>query len=288
MEEEGSLVAKDSRKKIPKNIPKEILDRKGAARVNEVPKNVLKLLNQGKIETKNLCETLAVNQVLLYKNTLKELKIDKKEYRDLFKKSDAKIMTLLRQGALAFFQIEKKEATNKNRGILLKASKHQSDIIRSYAAFATVHFPANSFTKRAKLVEPFAADLHVSVKECAWMSLRPFIVKDFKKALPTLKKWAMHKDANIRRCAIEATRPRGVWCEHFELLKQKPELAESLIQIVHNDESRYVQNSVANWLNDSSKHKPKFVKKIVKKWGKLGNSKQTAYIIKRASRSMSN
>ena len=269
-------MAKDSRK-----ISKNILERKGAIRVAEVPKNVLKLLNQGKIETKNLCETLAVNQVLLYKNVLKELKIDKKEYRDLFKKSDAKIMTLLRQGALAFFTISKKE-----ENILPKISNHQSDIIRSYATFITVHLKACSFSKRAKLIEPFAADSHVSVKECAWMSLRPFIVEDFKKALPTLKKWAKSKDANIRRCAIEATRPRGVWCEHFELLKQKPELAESLISIVHNDQSKYVQNSVANWLNDASKNKPKFVRNTIKKWTKMSDSRQTAYITKRASRTL--
>ena len=275
---------RDSRR-VKSKITKEILNRTGAAKVALVPKNILSLLHSGKIETKNLCETLAVNQVLLYQNTLKELSIDKKEYRDLFKKSDAKIMALLRQGGLAFFDISQNEK-NREKEIISRISTHQSDIIRSYACFATVHMKANTFVKRAKLIEPFAADSHVSVKECAWMSLRLFIVEDFTKALPVLKKWAKSENASIRRCAIESTRPRGVWCKHFSLLKEQPELAEPLIDIVHNDPSRYVQNSVANWLNDASKHKPKFVKRTLNKWSKLSSSKETDYIIRRASRSI--
>lgn len=47
-----------------------ILIRKGARKVSEIPKEVLKLLDQGKIESVNLTEWLAVNHVTLLKNVL--------------------------------------------------------------------------------------------------------------------------------------------------------------------------------------------------------------------------
>ena len=47
-----------------------ILNRKGAKKVNEIPKEVLQLLQQGKIESVNLTEWLAINHIELLKNVL--------------------------------------------------------------------------------------------------------------------------------------------------------------------------------------------------------------------------
>lgn len=47
-----------------------ILSRKGAKKVNEIPKEVLQLLQQGKLESVNLTEWLAINHIELLKNVL--------------------------------------------------------------------------------------------------------------------------------------------------------------------------------------------------------------------------
>ncbi|PFY09201.1 hypothetical protein COL43_10955 [Bacillus toyonensis] len=47
-----------------------ILNRKGARKANEIPKEVLQLLQQGKVESVNLTEWLAINHIELLKNVL--------------------------------------------------------------------------------------------------------------------------------------------------------------------------------------------------------------------------
>ena len=55
-------------------MDKEILNRKGARKVNEVPVEVLKLLTEGKIETVNLTEWLAIDHSILTQKILPKFK----------------------------------------------------------------------------------------------------------------------------------------------------------------------------------------------------------------------
>jgi 3-methyladenine DNA glycosylase AlkC len=70
------------------------------------------------------------------------------------------------------------------------------------------------------------------------------------------------------------------------LFKANPAAGLAVIEPLKADMSRYVQNSVANWLNDAGKSDAVFVRQVVKRWQRESASASTAYIVKRAVRSL--
>jgi 3-methyladenine DNA glycosylase AlkC len=120
----------------------------------------------------------------------------------------------------------------------------------------------------------------------AWMAVRDAIAGDVDAAVRLLEPWVLDADPNIRRFASEATRPRGVWCAQIETLKKEPWRAQRLLQPLRADGSRYVQNSVANWLNDAAKTQPDWVREVCADWSRSQPSAATQYIVRRAQRSI--
>ena len=122
------------------------------------------------------------------------------------------------------------------------------------------------------------------------MAARPKISAELDSALPLLQPWTREGEAGVRRFATEATRPRGVWCGHIQALKDKPEMALPLLEALKADPEKYVQDSVANWLNDAAKTRPDFVKEVTLRWKRQAvNQPQeaaTLRICKRAMRSL--
>ena len=97
----------------------------------------------------------------------------------------------------------------------------------------------------------------------------------------------MHDEHDaIRRCAVEGTRPRGVWTAHIEELKREPERGLPLLEPVRADESRYVQRAVANWLNDASKDRPEWVQEVCARWLDESPGPQTSWIVNSALRTL--
>jgi 3-methyladenine DNA glycosylase AlkC len=174
----------------------------------------------------------------------------------------------------------------KDDDFLLAISTHSSDLVRCWTTFTIGKNTKLNIKQMLQKIKPFAADRHFNVREEAWAALRPIIAQNLDESIKILAKWAANKDENIRRFASEATRPRGVWCEHIKELKEKPEMALSILESLKLDKSKYVQNSVGNWLNDASKTQPEFVIQLCERWEKESDTKETKYIIKRALRTI--
>jgi 3-methyladenine DNA glycosylase AlkC len=185
--------------------------------------------------------------------------------------------------ARAFYDVV--EARADRDAIAHALATHPSDIARCWAA-QWVMFASMPLDEKLQAVRRFAADPHFGVREVAWMAVRDEIARDVDEAVRLLLPWPHDADANIRRFASEATRPRGVWCAQIETLKREPWRGVTLIEPLKNDPSRYVQNSVANWLNDASKTQPEWVEEVCTRWERESRTAATTYIVRRARRSM--
>ncbi|MDO5046227.1 hypothetical protein [Campylobacter sp.] len=260
--------------------------RKGARALKDIPAEILQKLNSGEIESANLTEWLAIDQKILLSNLLNEIAqpnyLDEilNRIKNLKKQSVNSINETIGK---ALFELANGED---GREILNAVSAHRSDMVRCWAAYMTACDESLDISATLNAIRVFAADSHFGVREIAWLWVRGKIISNLDESVKILSKFALDEDANIRRFASEATRPRGVWCEHINTLKAEPWRALAILEPLKSDSSKYVQDSVANWLNDASKTQAEFVREICSKWSEQSKSKQTAYILKRALRTL--
>lgn len=260
--------------------------RKGSRSTKDTPTEIIHQLNMGEIESANLVEWLAVNQRDLLRNLLNKTKREKYFLPILDKINKLKKQTVNTINEAIGTGILEQISLYNDIEFLNIIGKHKSDIVRCWAAYTIGKNPKLNISEMLKLIQVFAADKHFGVREISWLAVRPTISKYLQESLTILTNWTSNSDENTRRFASEATRPRGVWCEHIEELKQNPALGLVIVEPMRADNSKYVQDSVANWLNDASKTQPDFVIDICKKWKNESSNKETAYIIKRALRTL--
>jgi 3-methyladenine DNA glycosylase AlkC len=262
------------------------IKRKGARTMKDIPQDILNQLNAGTIETVTLVEWLATDRKILLSNVLTP------NNRDAYLKLiAAKIDGLQKKTVMPTIEVIVTELAaliqqHDDQELLSYICKHRSDIVRGWAANITGQDKSLTIDQMLRKIQPFAADNHAFVREEAWASVRLQIIDNLEEALVILSVWAKSEDANLRRFATESTRPRGVWCKHIEKLKENPGLALPLLEPLKSDESKYVRDSVGNWLNDASKTKPQFVKELCEKWASESDTKETKHIIRKALRTM--
>ncbi len=114
-------------------------------------------------------------------------------------------------------------------------------------------------------------------------AIRTFLVNFPNSTLKILHEWTNHKNPHVRRLASEGSRPRLPWAKEIKAFKINPYPCIELLQTLRNDDSKYVQKSVANHMNDISKDNPKIALKVLSKW-KKENNPNTNWIIKHALR----
>jgi 3-methyladenine DNA glycosylase AlkC len=263
-----------------------LLGRKGAARIALIPQEVLAALNAGRIPTVNLNEFLALDLRLLTGQVARDIGLDPgaERLQDTLAMLPA-FAPMKRHVHVARALYDLAELRTERDQVAHALATHASDVARSWAA-QWIAFAGLSLADKLNAVSRFAADPHFGVREMAWMAVRDEIAGDVDGAVRLLQDWVTHADPNIRRFASEATRPRGVWCAQIEVLKGEPWRGLCLLEPLRADGSRYVQNSVANWLNDAAKTQPDWVREVCARWNRGRVAPATRYIVRRAQRSI--
>jgi 3-methyladenine DNA glycosylase AlkC len=246
--------------------------RRGARSYAEVDRSVIELLEEGAIESRTHVEQMSIDMGRLLVASFPALAKQADRVRQ------AGFLTRMRYAAMVLGESFDEDA-------IKMAAKSKSDTVRGWGAFVVGCMTEAGLQERLDLIRPFACDPHFAVREWAWLSIRPTVISNPREAIEHLNTWVLDSADYARRFATEVTRPRGVWCPHFQLLKDSPWLARDLLDAVATDPSRYVQDSAGNWLNDASKTRASWVLGVCKDWELLDPSK-TAYVRRRALRTL--
>lgn len=261
-------------------------ERKGARSLKDLTPAILEQLNNGTLESVNLTEWLAVDQTILIVAVLKQhnrtqyLSSILSEIEKLEKKTSNPLNECIGQNLLSLI------ISNNDNDFFDILSNHMSDSVRCWATYIIGYNTETSISQKLESIKPFAAHHHFGVREIAWMALRKNIIEHLDKSIIILTEWTSSANEYVRRFATESIRPRGVWSTHIEELKENPEIALPILEPLRSDPSKYVRDSVGNWLNDASKTKPDFVTNLCIRWEKESPTKETTYIIKKALRTI--
>ncbi|HEY4391330.1 MAG TPA: DNA alkylation repair protein [Paenibacillus sp.] len=233
-----------------------------------------------------MTEWLAIDHISLLLQVLDEMGLEQhsKSMLSDLESIPPKIMKMIPGIAGEWLRLLSPMPELKRTEVMDRLSTHRSDSVRCWAAYI-IGLDELTLDQKLQRIRLFAADEHFGVREIAWMAIREHVTQELKEAIRMLADWVHDDNANIRRFAIEVTRPHGVWAKHITALKENPGLALPLLDIVKSDPSKYVQDSVGNWLNDAAKSRPEWVVLICQTWEEQSRTRETMRILKRAQRS---
>lgn len=251
--------------------------RKGASRAADIAPDVLAALSRGELQSATLAECLAVDQARLLGAVFPALPPLLHEAAGM----------ACRQGILQRMRCIADLLWAELGGAGIDAcARHGSDTVRGWSCFMIGAQPGLDLDARLDAIRQLADDPHFGVREWAWLALRPHLAAALSAAIERLAGWTSLPSERLRRFACEALRPRGVWCAHLAPLKKDPAMALPVLSPLRADPSGYVQDSVANWLNDAAKDQPRWVSALCEQWSAQSPAQATARICKRALRNV--
>jgi len=249
--------------------------------MNEVPSEIREALNGGWTESKNLVEWLGFDRKQLATRVAEEVGLEQHLQSQLTKLPEA---SALKQS----FAIGRLLANSIAIGdpSFQQLSTHPSDVVREWSAVLIGAIESVPLKRKLAWMKPLADDENPGVREVAWIALRQQVIADLEMAIECLVPWTGSRRERLRRYASEITRPCGVWAAHIPQLKVTPEQGLPILEPLRADSSKYVRDSVANWLNDASKTKAAWVLEIASRWASESVCAETEMILKRGLRTL--
>ena len=251
--------------------------RKGAIRAADIPADVLQALSHGQMQSATLAECLALDQAMLVRTVFPGLSASALKAVD----TACALGVLKRMACIGAVLLDELGTDG-----IAQCQSHAADTVRGWACFMIGAQPALDLQARLTSIRPLADDAHFGVREWTWMAVRPHLAQELAESIAHLAPWTAESSERLRRFASEALRPRGVWCAHIAALKREPAQALPILSPLRADPSAYVQDSVANWLNDAAKDQPAFVRDLCTQWLQGTSTDATRRICQRAQRNL--
>lgn len=245
--------------------------RRGATHPSFVPEDVLSYLHQGGT-ARNFMEIIALDFEKLFFATFSNAPCSTDGLRD------PRLVRRMRAGGETILRSFGPDAMESIIG-------HGSDTVRGWCAFAIAEIPGLSDSQRLERMSPLLRDSHFAVREWAWLAFRKYVIDNPIPSLDLLHPLAKDSDHRARRFACEVTRPIGVWSRHIPEFKAEPSRALQLLTTLRNEQHKYVQDSLGNWLNDAARTNPEWVRALCQSWLSQAPA-SPPYLIRRAMRSL--
>jgi len=131
--------------------------------------------------------------------------------------------------------------------------------------------------------DSIAAIEEITKRNTGEYCIRPFIEKYPQKTLAVMKKWSTDKNVHVRRLSSEGLRPRLPWAAKLDRFIENPQPVLAVLDNLKDDDSRFVQKSVANNLNDILKDNYQIGIEVIQKWS-IDAARNRKWIIKHALR----
>lgn len=135
----------------------------------------------------------------------------------------------------------------------------------------------NNFAESIKAIE------EITKRNTGEYAIRPYARRYSAKTLAVCTKWAKSKNFHLRRLASEGLRPKLPWAPKLDVWNDNPEPVFNILELLKEDQIKFVKKSVANHLRDWLKVNPVEARKVIKQWSKSKNE-HTQWIVKHALR----
>lgn len=119
---------------------------------------------------------------------------------------------------------------------------------------------------------------------CEW-AVRAMLRARLERALGIMLAWTRSRDEHVRRLASEGTRPYLPWGTRVAGITRDARLTAPILNALYRDESEYVRRSVANHLNDISRHDAGLVCELATAWLAEGDE-NTPKLVRHALRTL--
>lgn len=131
-------------------------------------------------------------------------------------------------------------------------------------SFASSNVPASNVTLVFDDAMALLAEL--TGRLTAEWAIRTPLKRDPARGLAIALDWTQHTDEHVRRLASEGTRPYLPWGTKVPAIFNDTSSTLPILDALYRDESEYVRRSVANHLNDISRHDPELVVATAGRW----------------------